>query len=508
MNITKNFFSPFFWFIFVLSSFGIYFIFHINTYIKKGIDLVGGSYVVLNVIMDDLYYDLLVEIKKKIEKEITLIEFNTTIKNNELIIILQDKNDIFELQKKISDMKLDIEIKIVNDTLILFFSDKMKEDMIENAISININSLRKRLDPFGAGEMLIARQEKNIVLEIPNMYDKAQVKRLIGSTANLQMKVVIDVSDSKEKLEKKYSYLSENVLIISDKSKNGWYVVSRETNITGALLKKAYVGYGSRYGNEPTVVIEFNSVGAKKFKQMTENNLHKRIAIIIDNEVITAPKVDVVIPDGVASIQGRFSVSEAQELVTMLESGAFAAPVYYAQEKIIAPLLGEKTINQGLYACAIGLMLLFIFSLFYYKGAGVLAFIVLLYNLLVTLIGMAFIGATITLSGLAGLILTLGMAIDSSILLFERMKEEVKNGKSFREAMNIAFSDGVTVILDANITHFIVAAVLYYIGVGPLKGFAISMLIGIISTLFTGIILLKGFLKYTIGLKKSDKLSF
>lgn len=508
MNMTKkNIFSTFFWFIVVLSSCGLYFVWNINTYIKKGIDLVGGSYVVLNVIMDNVYYDLLVETKKKIEKELLIKNFSSSIKNDVLTITPSDKNDLLAMQKEIMAMKFDSDCVIKDNALVIFFSDKIKDQMIENAINININALRKRLDPFGAGEMLIARQEKNIVLEIPNMYDKDQVKRLIGSTANLQMKVVIDTSESREKLEKKYHYLSDNISIIGDKEKKVWYAVGKEASITGALLKKAHVAYSQERGNEPVVAIEFNSIGAKKFKHITENNIRKQIAIIIDNEVITAPVVGVVIPDGIASIQGKFTVKEAQELVVMLESGAFAAPVKYAQERVIAPLLGEQTINQGMYACMIGLVLLLIFSLLYYGFSGLLAFIVLLYNLLITLFGLSCIGATITLSGLAGLILTLGMAIDSSILLFERIKEERKKGRDFRDAMNVAFSDGIVVILDANITHFLVAIVLYYIGVGPLKGFAISMLIGIIATLITGILFLKGFLRYVITLRKSDQLS-
>jgi preprotein translocase subunit SecD len=505
---TKNqYFSTFFFFIVSFTIFGLYFMLHFDTYVKKGIDLVGGSYVVLNVIMNPIYEEILLETKKRIESDITMSGEKISLLNQQLEIQYSSPEKTTQAASEIKKLNLDLTMKQDKNSLTFFLSDEIKESMTEQAITINIQTLRKRLDPFGAGELLIARQKNNIILEIPSIYDKDQVKRLIGSTANLQMKVVIDSGSSKEALEKKYSSMMEYIVIAKNKEGSGYYVLSKDTPITGALLKKAHVGYNPERGNEPIVSIEFNSIGAKKFRGMTEKNLNKQIAITIDNEVITAPMVSVIIPDGKAFIQGKFSVAQAQELVLMLESGSFAAPVFYAQERIIAPLLGEQTIKQGLYACLIGLILLFIFTVLYYRTSGLLAFIVLLYNLLFTLIGMSIIGATLTLSGIAGLVLTIGMAIDSSILLFERIKDEIGHGKTFKDAFNIAFSDGLTVILDANITHFLVAIVLFYIGAGPLKGFATSMLIGIISTLFTGIVLLKGFIKYFINNLNCNKLS-
>jgi protein-export membrane protein SecD len=506
--IKKNrYINTFFLFTTFITLFGIYFIINFNTYVKKGIDLVGGSYVVLNVIMNSVYDDILIEAKKRIESDLEIKAEKIILLDSILFLSYSDQDSLKKTLSEIKKLNLELIITEKENQISLSIPEEIKEIMTENAININIQALRKRLDPFGAGELLIARQKNNIILEIPNIYDKDQIKRLIGSTANLQMKVVIDSANSKEKLENKYDDMLDYITISKNKEGTIFYVLSKESPITGALLKKAHVGYNPERGNEPIVSIEFNSIGAKKFREMTEKNLNKQIAIVIDNEVITAPMVGVVIPDGKAFIQGKFSITQAQELVLLLESGSFAAPVFYAQERVIAPLLGEQTIKQGLFACLIGLILLFIFTVLYYRASGLLAFLVLLYNLLFTLIGMYFIGATLTLSGIAGLVLTLGMAIDSSILLFERIKDELKHGKTFKDAFTIAFSDGLTVILDANITHFLVAVVLYYIGAGPLKGFATSMLIGIISTLFTGIILLKGFLKYSINILKYEKLS-
>lgn len=500
--------SPFFWIMIFITIAGCFFLYNINKFINKGIDIVGGSYIVLNVQMDNIYQDLLIEIKKKIDSE----------GNNYILKIKEDTIEISSLKNineqdinnYLKNNKIDIAYKKINEnTVILYFSETVKEKMTDTAITSNIKTLRKRLDPFGAGEMLIARQGNSIILEIPNIFDKEHIRKLIGSTANLQMKIVLDQATSKEQLQKQYHALLDRVMIIPGKNKNQviWYVVNKNSLLNGSLLKSAHVSYNNIGGNEPIVAIEFNSVGAKKFKQITENNINKQLAIVIDNEVITAPSISVIIPDGVASIQGSFTVKEAQELVTLLESGSFAAPVIYSQERVIAPLLGNSTIEAGIISCLIGMFLLFIFSIILYKTSGLIAFIILIYNLLITLFCMAVIKATLTLSGIAGLILTLGMAIDSSVLIFEKIREELKLGHNFLHAIEIAFKDGITVILDANITHFLVAIVLFYIGIGPLKGFAISMIIGIFATLITGIILLKRMLLYIVKNTKTKKIS-
>lgn len=507
---TQNIFNSFFWIMLVITSLGVYFIYNINNFINKGIDIVGGSYIVLNVQMESIYQELLNEIKKKIETEVAS-NLSIKLQQNTLAITFSEESQKTKIIEIINSNKIDIQYKKENgNVLILYFDSKTMEKMIDQAIKTNITALRKRLDPYGTGEILIARQDQTIILEIPNIYEKEHVRKLIGSTANLQMKIVLDQSTSKEDLQKSYRTLNETVMIIpghTEKNSTMWYAVNRHALINGSLLKSAHVSYNSQHGNEPIVSIEFNAIGKKKFKQITTNNLNKQLAIIIDNEVITAPVISVPIPDGAASIQGKFTVQKAQELVTMLESGSFAAPVVYAQERVIAPLLGNKTIEAGLFACLISMILLLLFSIILYRTAGFIAFIILLYNLLFILICMAIMKATLTLSGIAGLILTLGMAIDSSVLIFEKIREEINLGYSFIDAITMAFKEVLTIILDANMTHFLVASVLYYIGIGPLKGFAVSMLIGIMATLLTGIILLKKLLFYVIRNSKDHKIS-
>jgi preprotein translocase subunit SecD len=504
------FLNSFFIFFFTLTLFGCYFFYHVTTFVKRGIDLVGGSYVSLAVSMEPVYQNLMIETKKRLKEELTdnLSPIAVEVNKDTLRITAKNDKELGSIEQKIKSLKLGLEIEKQENILILSLCEATKEEMKKTAIEADIKTLCKRLDPFGAGELLIARQGERIILEIPSIYDSSHVKNMIGKMAHLEMKRVIDSDPSKDKLTKKYKTLKDEVMIIPGKEKyEGWFVVTKESLITGSLLKKTYVSYSQQQGNKPVVTIEFNSVGAKKLYEATEKNINKSIAIIIDNEVITAPRVSSAIPQGIASIEGRFSLSEAQELVTLLETGSFAAPLTYLEERVIAPVLGEKIVKQGLFACLIGIILLFLFSIAYYRTSGFFAFLILLYNLLLTLIGMSLIDAALTLSGLAGLVLTLGMAIDSSILIFEKIKEELSRGQSFEESFKTAFSKGISVILDANITHFLVSLILYYIGAGPLKGFAITMLIGILSTLFTGIFLLKSLIKWVLRNKENKRIS-
>ncbi len=198
---------------------------------------------------------------------------------------------------------------------------------------------------------------------------------------------------------------------------------------------------------------------------------------------------------------------EAKELATMLKSGSFVAPVTFAEERTIGPSLGRESINKGLLSCAIAMILLLLFSLIFYKMAGLLAFIVLIYNLLLILLGLIWLRATLTLPGIAGMVLTVGMAIDSSILIYERIKEELASGATMKKSVDIGFSDAMAVIMDANITTLIVGLVLYFLGTGPIVGFAVTMVLGIISTLVTGLILLRAVFSFVLNTLKVEKIS-
>jgi protein-export membrane protein SecD len=469
--IKRKIISPFIIFIILTTFFGAWFVINIDNLIKKGVDIVGGTYITLHVKISPLINRLLnrmgssfcEQIKKK-KKEL-----------NPSFVVNEDKG-IFSLIKT-----------------------SFYEEMLNNAIEKNIIALRKRIDPLGAGEVLIARNNDTIIIELPNVQDPIQARALIGTTAYMTIKPVIDSGSSKEELERIYKRLiGKDVIICPSQEDNYWYVLPYDTDLTGSLLKSAVVQYSNNIKTSPVIQFTFNSIGGQKFRELTKKSLGKQVAISIDDVVITAPVVNQEIgSQGI--IQGNFTLQSAQDLATLLQAGSFEAPVEYVQERVIEPILGKQTIQKGLWSCAVGMILLLIASLFVYSLCGFIAFIVLIFNLLFTLVGIYLIGGTLTLSGIAGLILTIGMAIDASVLIFEKIKEELnEHNKNIAYAVDQGFSKTMEIIIDANITHFIVAIVLFYVGAGPLKGFALSMIIGIFSTIITGIFLLNGFLNYMI----------
>lgn len=491
-----------------ITAYGVYVLFDIKNSINFGIDLVGGTYLTLEVKVNEAVKNELMHamqmLSDQLKKDNKEIANAPTVNEKSAIGLMVFKSDADASHARgIFESYNHPLVKVTQDGKNLNFSiggqqlKRLTEEAVENDIAV----LRTRLDAYSAGEIAIVPQgEKDIVVELPNVSDPEQAKARIGKAALLEMKPVLDFSHSEDALFKKYNnVLPEGTMIIEGKkntSEQGYYLVPNFAKITGALLKDARhdVNRDAFFtGSTPdTVAIEFNSEGAHKFYDMTKNHLGDKIAIILDNVVISAPNVNQEISGGKAVISGGFTPEQAKELVMMLKSGSFSAPVEVVQERHIGPSLGKESINQGLISCLIGLALLFLFSIIVYKTAGLFAFIVLIYNLLFILLGLMLIpNATLTLPGIAGMVLTIGMAIDSSILIYERIKEELALGMPLKKAVNSGFSSALTVILDANITTFIVGAVLYYFGSPAIQGFALTMMIGIVSTLITGLLLLK-----------------
>jgi len=516
-----------------VTIFGAYLLSHIKQFINFGIDLVGGTYLTLDVKIEEAYKHELMSIsddfieKLKTEKvnlpkapKISIngqeaeLEFESDAAAKISVDILKEMPN---LTSKHQEQKFLISQKgnLVKITLTGTFLTDIASEARENIIS----TLRARLDIYGAGEITIYPQgETGIVVELPNVSDPDQAKERIGKSALLEMKPIYDSASTKEKLlEKLGGEVPEGSMIIQGKpgTERGFFLVPSYGKLTGRLLKDASYdfsapGFLQEKRSPHTVSFRFNNEGEELFYDLTKDNVGGSIAIIIDNVVISAAGVSKPIEPGAgAMISGSFSEESAKELATLLKSGAYAAPVEFTTERHMEPSLGQESINKGLMSCAIGLGLLLLFSLFVYKTSGLFAFIVLLYNLLLVLFGLAFIpNATLTLPGIAGMVLTVGMAIDSSILIYERIKEELANGVPLRSAINSGFNGATSVILDANITTFIVGAVLYYFGSPAIQGFALTMMIGIISTLITGLILLRWLFNFSLDVLGFKKISF
>ncbi len=499
---------------------GVYFLINLRQYIRFGIDLAGGTYITLEVDVNKAFENEIVSTMQSFSQKISLTtEKKPTLSyaDGQGTLVFPSVLEASQAEQLFLQEEHDVQVKLVENKLEFSLSSLTKDRIKQTALSSNIEVLHTRLDEYSVAEITIAAQgDRHIVVEIPQEQDIQRAKARIGKAALLEIKPVIqdDVNShtrsfhSRESLVDSFGgVLPENTVVVSNKKNSEFYLVPLYAEITGRLLKDVSVtNQAGHLGTELGVSIEFNKDGAEKFAHLTRNHVGRQAAIIIDGVVISAPNISVVIDNGKAIISGSFTTMEsAKELAVMLKSGAFVAPVKFEEERTIGPSLGKAAIHDGLMSCAIGLLLLTVFSVLFYKVAGVFAIIVLIYNLLLILFMLAALGGTLTLPGIAGMVLTVGMAIDASILIYERIKEELALGVSMRKAVDLGFSGAMTIILDANMTHFLVAVVLYMFGAGPIKGFAVTMIIGIISTLITGLLLLKSLFNFsldTLGLQK------
>lgn len=339
--------------------------------------------------------------------------------------------------------------------IILECVDQPNAPVDSDAVSRVMEIINNRINPEGVKEPVIQRQGDNrILVQLPGMDDPQEAEDLIGRTALLEFK-----------------------------DETG------DTLLTGAYLKNAKADFDQF--SRPNVVLEFDSEGARLFEQATNRNVGKIISITLDGQEISAPVVQEPITGGEASIVGQFSVEDAQKLALLLRSGALPVEVRILENRSVGPTLGRDSIERSLKAGVAGLILILVFMILFYKGFGLIANVALIVCLLLVLGGLAALNATLTLPGIAGIILTIGMAVDANILIFERIKEELKMEKTFRASIEAGFSKAFRTILDANITTLIAAVALLYFGTGPIRGFAVTLSIGIAASMFTAIILTK-----------------
>ena len=484
--------------------------------IRFGIDLVGGSYITLEVQTDKAIeaeladkLKLILRALKKDQYEVPVSQKIEDLKINLGFSSIDEAVQVMEIIKKVGS---DLIVEQVGNVIVVSLSQAEMEKIRTWAVQGNIEVLRTRLDAIGVGEITIAAQgEKNIIVELPDVSDPEQAKTMIGKPAMLEFKVVEGMAHDEDELLDEYDgELPDDLEIISSKEDREliYYLVSKFSDLTGRQLKDARAGLGSnQYQNEMVVNIEFDANGARKFYELTRDNPGKHIAMIVDDVVISAPRFPhEPIEGGKAFIHGNFTTETAKELGMLLKSGAFVAPVTFEEERQIGPSLGMESIQNGLIACGISLVLLSVFSIIIYSLSGFFAFLALLYNLVLVFFMLSLLGATLTLPGIAGMVLTVGMAIDASILIYEKIKEELAGETSIRKAVASGFSDAMTVILDSNITTFLVGIVLYKFGTGAIQGFAVTMMVGIVATLITGLFFLRSIFEIFFTLFDVQKL--
>ena len=376
----------------------------------------------------------------------------------------------------------------------LVMSERRVRELRDDAVRQGLETIRNRVDQFGVAEPTITRQGSDqMLIQLPGVQDPARAKSLIGKTALLEFKLLDERTSVDDALQGRLPEGSE----LAYQRQCGRerpdakpdvkrpIVLQKRTLLTGAELNDAKVASDPNSIGNWQVAIDFSPVGTQIFAEVTEHNVGKQLAIVLDGTVCSAPRINERIPGGRAVITGQFTVEDAQDLAIVLRAGALPAPVTILEERTVGPSLGADSIRQGLIAIGASAVLVVVFMLFYYRLSGLIADIGLALNLLMLVACMAAFGATLTLPGIAGIALTIGMAVDTNILIFERIREELRVGKTPRSAIDAGFRRAFTIIVDTHATVLVTAIILYQFGTGPVRGFAVSLFVGLAASLFS-----------------------
>jgi len=488
--------------------------------ISLGLDLQGGMHLILEVEAHKAVESTVERIKsdltRNLKKERIFYTFLDRVNGDMLQIVLlhegmKEKFDVY-LEDKYPMMKAARVSKEGDRVKVLLKMDDKSTDIIERAaIDQALETIRNRVDQFGVAEPEIARQGRDrILIQLPGIKDPQRAKALIGKTALLEFKLVDEDYDLNRALGGEIPAGDVILYQRQEDRETGTvrktpYLIRDKTLMTGDALTDARVRL-DRF-NQPYIAISFNKAGARLFDQITSANVQRKLAIILDGNVYSAPVIRERISGGEAVIEGRFTMEEARDLAIVLRAGSLPAPVQILEERTVGPSLGQDSIRKGIKSIIIGGILVVLFMMFYYRLSGAVADMALVMNLILILGSLAALRATLTLPGIAGMVLTVGMAVDANVLIFERIREEVKIGKPPRAALEAGYSKAFLTIMDANVTTLIAAVVLFQFGTGPIKGFAVTLSIGILASLFTAIVVTRFVFDYALSKVRVKRLS-
>ena len=375
-------------------------------------------------------------------------------------------------------------------------SDAAVTERIRQAVDQSIQIIERRVNELGLVEPTIQREgASRILVQVPGLQDPSRLKEILGKTAKLDFRMVDQTITAEQAMATHPPPDSE----ILDGEGGTKYLIEKRVLVSGADLVDAQPGFDQR-NSEPIVSFRFNSTGARKFAEATQQNVGKPFAIVLDNKVISAPVIREPILGGSGQISGNFTVQQANDLSILLRAGALPAPLTVVEERTVGPGLGQDSINAGEHAAYVGAALVVFFMLVTYGLFGLFANLAVAVNVAMIFGVLSMLSATLTLPGIAGIVLTVGIAVDSNVLIYERIREEVRTGRTAINAIDAGFSRALATILDSNITTFIAAAVLFYIGTGPVRGFAVTLGIGILTSLFTAFTLTRLIVAYWVRL--------
>jgi preprotein translocase subunit SecD len=468
-------------------------------HVVLGLDLQGGSHILLEVDSNSVKKDKLDQVRDDIRRTLREAKIGYTglnVRNDNVEVRITKDTDIANALTKLRELsqplggllgssgQRSLEVSDAGGGLIrLTVPPAAITDRVRQSVEQSIQIVERRVNELGTVEPLIQRQGSDrILVQVPGLQDPTRLKELLGKTAKLDFRMVDQTVSPDQAVAGRVPPDSE--ILMSAQAPKVPHVIKKQVLVSGGDLTDAQPGFDQR-SNEPIVSFRFNTSGSRKFAQATSENVGQPFAIVLDNEVISAPVIREPITGGSGQISGSFTVQAANDLAILLRAGALPAPLTIIEERTVGPGLGQDSIEKGELAAYVGSIMVIVFMLITYRLFGVFANIAVAINVAMIFGVLSLLNATLTLPGIAGIVLTVGIAVDSNVLIYERIREELRGGRTAISAIDAGFKRALSTILDSNITTFIAAAVLFYIGTGPVRGFAVTLGIGIITTVFT-----------------------
>jgi preprotein translocase subunit SecD len=468
-------------------------------HVVLGLDLQGGSHILLEVDTKTVRKDMLETLRddmRRVLRDARIGYTGLVVRGNSAEVRIREGASAEQAQAKLATLSLplggllggtgqrNIDVTAEAGGLIrLTLSEPAIVERVRQSVDQSIQIIERRVNELGTVEPLIQREGTDrILVQVPGLQDPTRLKQLLGKTAKLDFRMV-DTGASPEQAVQGHAPPEDDLLYSASQPKTP-YLVEKRILVSGGDLTDAQPGFDQR-NSEPIVSFRFNTSGARKFAQVTQENVGKPFAIVLDNEVISAPVIREPILGGSGQISGSFTVQSANDLAILLRAGALPAPLTIIEERTVGPGLGADSIAKGKISSYVGAVMVVVFMLATYGLFGLFANVAVAINVAMIFGVLSMLNATLTLPGIAGIVLTVGIAVDSNVLIYERIREEVRGGRTPINAIDAGFTQALRTILDSNITTFIAAAVLFYIGTGPVRGFAVTLGIGIITTVFT-----------------------
>jgi preprotein translocase subunit SecD len=455
--------------------------------VNLGLDLQGGSSLLLQVKMDDVLKEKMATLEDVARQELRKLKVryqDLSSSKDGVTVKIADylaRDKAREAFRKMDEGLETVDGEDGSGLITVRYSEPAMAQLKARVIDQSVGIVRRRIDELGTKEPIVQGQGSDrILVQLPGVQNPESVKILLGKTAKMSFHLV---DESTTLAQARRGKISKTSRVMSG-SEGEQYVVIKRPVVDGASLSDARVSFEN---GQPVVSFRFDTAGGRKFAEVTSNHVGERLAIVLDNEVISAPNINGPITGGSGIITGNFTTKSANDLALLMRSGALPAPLEVMEERTVGAGLGADSIHDGVIAAIVGFVAIIVFMLLAYGLFGAMVDITLFLNLAIMLGVMSFIGTTLTLPGIAGIILTIGMAVDANILIFERIREEVNHGRSIRDAITVGFTEAYRTIVDSNLTTLVAGAVLFYFGSGPVRGFAVTLTIGILTSMFTSV---------------------